>query len=161
MVTSQVWMGLNKIEYSLIQEVPYKCTQRKSDDGRQGKCRGRSREGYTGNKDDGLDALSQYGDERQSEHGVLFTDTFQPSNYGLVPSSPNNGALKGGGQLDAPLLLHLADAEQGGSQNRDNDGGDDGEGPFIVQLAVRPVVYTNGIEGAYDGGGYYQTDEET
>ena len=68
-----------------------------------------------------------------------------------------DGALDGGGNLDSPLLLHLADAQEGGADDGDDDARYEGKGSFVHQLAAVPLVGTSGVEGADD----CRPDDET
>lgn len=135
----------------LVQNVANQDTDCQSGHSGQRERRGRGREGDTRDEDDGLDAFSEHGDEGQDEEGVLFREALQPSQ---LAAGLDDGALESGGELDAPLLLHLADAEQGGADDGDDDGGNEGEGAFVVLLRVLPAVDADGVEGADDGGAY-------
>lgn len=141
----------------LVQDIPNNATNCQASHGRQRERRGRGRKGHTGDEDDGLDTLSEHGDEGQDKKGVLFGEALQP---GESAASIDDGALEGDSELDAPLFLHLADAEQGGADDGDDDGGDEGKGALVALLRVLPAVDADGVEGANDGGADDQADEE-
>lgn len=143
----------------LVQYISRKNADCETSDGGQRKGRGRRGEGYTGDEDDGLDALSKHGDERQGEHGILLREALEPGP--AASTGVGQGALlEGGGELDTPLVLHLADAQQGGADDGDDEGGEKGEGALVVELRVLPVVDADGVKGANDGGANNQADGE-
>jgi hypothetical protein len=56
--------------------------------------------------------------------------------------------------------LHLADAEERGADNGDDDGRDERKGSFVCRRTIGPLVGAEGVEDADDGAADSETDEE-
>ena len=56
--------------------------------------------------------------------------------------------LQGFGELETPLLLHLGDAQESSTHERDDNRGDDGENTLVDVLSWAPVVSAIAVEGA-------------
>jgi hypothetical protein len=143
--------------YLLIYQIPDKAPCNQPNDHRQWHraCGGGER--HARNKHHGLEALAQHGDERQDEHGVLLS----PALEGLaLPLDGHGPVLETLGQLDTPLLLHLGDTEQRGTEDGDDDRGDDSERALPVVLGLGPLVLAEVVEDADQSTADGQADEE-
>lgn len=123
------------------------------EDGQRHALRG-TREADAGDEDDALDALAQHGDEGHEEQGVLLAPALE--------ARPLDGVLllERLGDLDAPLLLQLRDAQQRGAQDRDDDGGEEPEGALPVVLGRGPGVAAEAVEGADQAAADDEADDE-
>lgn len=140
-----------------IQDIPHKTSYDQPYYNGQRHGIGRRRERDAGDEDDGLDAFSQDGDEGKHEHGVLLGEALEPAGAGPARA---DGGLEGLGKLHAPLLLHLADAEEGDAYEADDDGGHEGEGALVVVLVGVPGVAAYRVESADDTGCNDETDKK-
>jgi hypothetical protein len=103
---------------------------------RQGKgCSWRG-ERHAGDKDNGLDALAEDGDEGQDKHGVPLEGVLKP----LLPRLDINRFLESLGKLDAPLVLETAYAQQGDAHDGDDERGEERECGLVVVLMIGPDV---------------------
>ncbi|EHK98874.1 hypothetical protein M7I_5384 [Glarea lozoyensis 74030] len=83
-------------------------------------------------------------------------------------SCGNGLRLERRGQLDAPFVLHLRDAEEGGAEDADDERGEEREAGFPVvskkrkshTFRGRPFVFADGVEGADETGADYEAEEE-
>lgn len=132
---------------SLVQNVAGQTTACQPCDGRQWESSRWCRERHTSNKDDGFNALSEDGNERQDKHGILLGEARQPAESS---ARLDDGSIERASQLAAPLVLHLADAKQRRTHDGDDDGSYYRKGTLIVQLACAPVVDTHRVKGAND-----------
>lgn len=138
----------------LVQKVADKGTRDQPNNHRKWE-RGRRRcEGHSGNEDNSLDAFPEDRDERQDKHGVLLEVMLDAAAGACVR---HDGTLDGGSNLETPFLLHLADTQQGGADNGDDDACHQGKGAFIEQLAAVPFVCAGSVECA----NYRTADDET
>ena len=141
---------------SLVQEVTDNAANNQANNGGQRDSAGGSGERDTSDEDDGLNTLTEDGDEGQEEHGVLLNEASEPTlGTGL------EGRIEGLGELDAPLGLHLTDSEQSSSHDGNDEGGEETEGTLIVVLVLLPGVAADSIEDTDEGGGNNHADEET
>lgn len=140
----------------LVEDVSDDGTGNQANDGRQGNGSRRSGERDTGNEDDSLDTLTEDGDEGKNEHGVLLKGSLEPS---LLASLERR--IKGLGELDTPLSLHLTNSEKSSSHDGNDDGGEEAESAFIVVFIQLPRIGTDGIEDADKCSGDDHADEET
>ena len=141
----------------LVDNITHQRTGNQAHNDRQRHARRRTREAHTGDKHDGLDTLAQHGDERHEEHGVLLAPAGERV---ALPLLGDGLLLERLGELDAPLLLHLGDAQQGGAEGRDDDRRDETEGAFPVVLGVGPGVAAQAVEGADDAAADDEAEEE-
>lgn len=143
--------------HSPIQDISHQAPHDQPDnDGQRHGVSGR-RERDTGDEYDGLDPFSQDGDEGKKEHCVFLSEALQPPG---TRSARVDGGLEGLGQLYAPLLLHLADAEEGYAYEADDNGGYEREGALIVVLVGVPGVAAYRVEGADDASRDDEADEK-
>lgn len=142
---------------SLVEDVADDGTHNQADDDRERHRGGGGGECDTGDEDDGLDALAEHGDEGQDEHEVLLEEALDDA----VPVAGVDLGLDGGGQLDAPLLLHLTDTEEGDADDGNDARGDQAEGAFVVVLGRIPLVGTDRVEGADEGTTDDQAEQKT
>lgn len=105
----------------------------------------------------GLLTLTQNSDEQQDEHAILLAPALESSS----PVTNRDRLLfQGLGELDAPLPLHLGDAQQDRAQDADDQAGEDGERAFPVVLCVGPLVLPEAVEGADKTAADDQIEEE-
>lgn len=142
--------------HSLVQNPSNKTAHRKPYDNRQRDRSSRRRKANPSNKNNRLDALPQHSNEGQHKHGVFLKESLDPAAHGKFSSV--NRSLHGGGQLDAPFLLHLADAQQCEAHHRDDHRGDQAECAFVVELGGVPFVGPYRVEDADYGAAYYEAD---
>ena len=98
----------------------------------------RKTQAHSADEDHRLQALAEYRDEGENEHGVLFAPQLEAAldvfTFGAVFS------LNGSGELDTPLGLKLGDTEQGSSHDADDDGGKDPEDTLPDIFGPSPAV---------------------
>lgn len=141
---------------SLVQKVTDDTTDNQANNGGQRDGGRGGREGDTGDEDDGLDTLTEDGDEGQEEHGVLLNEAAEPAlGAGL------ERRIEGLGELDAPFGLHLTNAEESSSHDGNDEGGEETEGTLIVVLMLLPGVAADSIEDTDESCGDNHADEET
>lgn len=63
-----------------------------------------------------------------------------------------DGRVDGLGQLNAPLVLHLADAKKGSAHDGDDDGSQQRESSLVVKIVVAPGLRADSVENGNDGG---------
>lgn len=103
----------------LVQDIADDDANNQANNGRQGNGSRRSGERDTSDKDDGLDTLAKDSDEGKNEHGVLLKSPLKPSFLASLERR-----LKGLGELDAPLGLHLTNSKKSSSHDGNDDGGE-------------------------------------
>lgn len=108
------------------------------------------------NENNALDPLPTHRDERQRKQRVLGRDALEAA----LSATRSYGFLKDLDQLRPPLGLHLADAEQRGADDGNDDCGHQVEGAFVVVLGFAPDVAAEAVEGAYDGAADGQAEQE-
>lgn len=157
------WGGEGLGSHSLVDEVADDEADADAADDGEGERRCGEAETDTADEDDCLETFAENGDEGQQEHGVLFGP---PLEGAALPGPPGAGAgffrFEGSSQLDAPLVLQLGDAQEGGTHDGDDDGGDDAEGALPDVLdAVGEVVLAVAVEGADQGAADDQAEQQT
>ena len=144
---------------SPVDEVPHEAAgQQTTDDGQRKRGRGKTQTDAT-DVDDGLKPLTQDGDEGQDKHDVLLGPELDAAPEGVALRGLLAG-LEGLDELDAPLVLELVDAQQGGAHEGDDDGGDDAEGALPDVLGTGEDVDAQGVEGADEAAADAQADGE-
>lgn len=150
---SGIWAGQ---VYIPVEEPADETTEEQAAHNGKGKGRGGSGKRDTGDKNHSLDALAQDGDKGQDKHGVLFQEALNDA----LAAAGAEGVVDGLGELDAPLVLHLGDAEEGDAHDGDDDGSKEGKGALVVETVLGPGLAADGVEDGNDGGGDDEADEE-
>lgn len=105
---------------------------------------GRKPQADTADEDDRFQALAQYGDEWEHEHGVLLAPKLE-----AAARSRCLGAifgLDGPGQLDTPLVLQLGHTEKRRAHDTDDDGSEEAKGTLPDVLSALPAIPAEAIE---------------
>lgn len=142
----------------LVQQESDKCTsdQTNYDWKRYGRCRGGKR--YPSNEDYGFKTFSKNGDEWEHEHAVFLAPSLERSSS---TAGCDGLFLESFGKFDAPFLLHLRDSQKGSAEDADNQSCEYSKGAFPIVLSVRPLVFTESIEGSNQTAADDQAEEQT
>ena len=106
-------------------------------------------------EDNRFEALPKDSDERQEEHGVLLTPEFEAAAFYFA-----SGAIFGlelSGELDAPFVLELGDAEKSSAHDTDDQGCYKTKGAFPNVFGACPFVLPEAVESSDQA----STDDET
>ena len=68
--------------------------------------------------------------------------------------------FKSAGELQTPFGLHLGDAQEGGTHERDDDGSDQTEGTFPDVFGGAPFVFAEGVKDSNESGADDEADSE-
>lgn len=104
-----------------------------------------------------LNPLPQHRDKRQQEHRILLSP---PLHAALDRQTQILLLVEHLCDLDAPLILQLADAQEGGAHDADDERGEDGEDALPDVLCGVEGVAAGGVEGADDAAADGEADED-
>lgn len=135
---------------SLVDKVANKGTERKTENRRNGNRRSSLADANTSNEEHALEALTQDGDERQQEQGVLLAEVLQAVAEG---TRVGLARVQGLAQLHAPLVLQLGDAQEDGAHGGDDEGGAEGKDALPDALCGGELFRAEGVDAADDGHG--------
>lgn len=131
---------------SLVDQIADQTAGQQAGDGREGDGGCREPQTDASDEDDSLEAFAEDGDEGEDEHGVFLTEPLEAGGGG-VGRGPALGG-QGPGQLDAPFLLELGDAEQGDAHDGDDQGGQQAEDALPDLVRDTPSVNVEAVKGA-------------
>ena len=109
----------------------------------------------TADEDNRFEALPEDSDERQEEHGVFLAPEFEAAAFYFTSGGVLGFELSG--ELDAPFILELGDAEKSGAHDTDDQGCNQTKGAFPDVFGACPFVFAETVESSNQA----STDDET